>query len=256
MFYGITVANYMTIETTDTHTHFTLTDKIKQLEGLNYMIAHNLRGAGANIKMLSEVLMNKNIPNDCHAEPDDDVFTTTEAIQCIHEASNSLLNTLNTLMEVADIELNETIKYDTCDIAYVVEHITSQLSGFVQQKNTTIVLSLDIPHISYPMPYMESILYNFINNSLKYCRSEVPLKIIISTYIENGKKMLSVKDNGIGIDLEAHGRRVFNLYQVFHTGYESKGIGLYIIKRQIESLGGTVSVKSKVNEGSEFTVSF
>ena len=101
---------------------------------------------------------------------------------------------------------------------------------------------------------MESILYNFIANALKYCKRDVPLEIIISTYTQDGAIMLSVKDNGIGIDLNTYGMRIFNLYQVFHSGYESKGIGLYIIKTQIESLGGSVSVKSEVNEGSEFIV--
>lgn len=84
----------------------------------------------------------------------------------------------------------------------------------------------------------------------------MPLKIIISTRVQNGKNVLSVKDNGQGIDLVAHGKRIFKLNQVSHTGYESKGIGLYITKTQIESMGGCVSVKSNINEGSEFIVIF
>ena len=244
------------IDNTDPSTHTNLTDKIKQLEILNYMMAHNLRGSAANIKMLSDVLIGKNIPDDCHAQEDDDIFTTGEAIRHINESSISLLSTLGSLMEVADIELNDTIKYDLCDIAFVVKHITSQLGGFIQEKDAAIELCLELTHVEYPMPYMESILYNFINNSLKYCRSDVPLKITISTYQQSDRRILSVKDNGLGIDLKAHGRKIFNLYQVFHAGYQSKGMGLYIIKRQIESLGGSVSVKSKVNEGCEFIVVF
>ena len=238
------------------NTRLNLTDKIKQLEGLNYMIAHNLRGSAANIKMLAETLMNKQIPDDCHAEPDDEIFTTTEAIRYIHESSTSLLNSLNTLMEVADTELNQEIKFDSCDIAALAEHITSQLNGFIQQKKATIALQLELTHINFPVTYMESILYNLINNSLKYSRPDVPVKILIATYKQDGHDVLSVKDNGLGIDLVAHGRRIFNLYQVFHPGYESKGLGLFIIRKQIESLGGRVSVKSKVNEGAEFIVVF
>lgn len=232
----------------------TLTNKIKDLEGTNHMIAHNLRGAGMNIKMLAEVLMKKNITENCELDDDDDVFTTEEAIQYIHESSTSLLNTLNTLMDAADIQHNQSIKYDDCDIAGVVEYIANQLSVIMQQKKATIELKLAIPQIYYPLTYMESILYNFINNAIKYARSDVPLRIVISTYKEGQSIILSVKDNGIGIDLKVYGRRIFNLYQVFHSGYDSKGVGLYIIKTQIESLGGTVSVKSEVNEGSEFIV--
>ncbi len=221
-----------------------------------HLVAHNLRGSAANIQMLAEALISKNIPDDCQAESDDDVFTISEAIQYIHEGSTSLLNTLNTLMDVADIQLNKELRYDECSIADIVAHITNQLNGFIQQKEAIIEHDFAITHISYPILYMESILYNFINNALKYSKLDVQLKIIISTYNEEGTTMLSVKDNGIGIDLKVYGRKIFNLYQVFHTGYESKGVGLYIIKQQIESLGGTVKVKSQVNEGSEFIVAF
>ncbi len=233
-----------------------LANKLNELKGTNHMIAHNLRGAGMNIKMLAEVLLSKNITDACDIDAHEDIFTTKEAVQYLHESSISLLNTLSTLLELTDIDLNEKIKYDVCDIAEIVKHVESQLSGFIHQKKAVLELDLEITHISYPQAYMESILYNFINNSLKYCRADVPLKIVIATHAENNVQKLSVKDNGLGIDLNVYRRRVFNLYQVFHSGYESKGIGLYIIKKQIESLGGKISVTSEVNEGCEFTVTF
>ena len=61
-------------------------------------------------------------------------------------------------------------------------------------------------------------------------------------------------DIGLGINLDKYGERLFKLNQVFHAGFNSKGIGLYITKTQVESLGGTIEVKSKENEGSEFIV--
>ncbi len=246
----------LTRKRVEVKTETNLTNKIQQLERLNHIIAHNLRGSIANIKMLSEVLQNKNIPEDCAENADNDAFTTSEAIQYINESSISLLSTLNTLMEATDIQLNDKIKYDDCDIKAITEHIIGQLRGFIKQKKATIEYDLAVSHISYPMPYMESILYNFINNALKYCKKDVELKIVISSYMLNGVPVLTVKDNGIGIDLQVYGRKIFNLYQVFHPGYESKGVGLYIIKTQIEFLGGTVSVRSAVDEGSEFIVVF
>ena len=233
-----------------------LIDKIKQLETLNHIISHNLRGSVANIKMLAEVLLEKNIADDCSDEKNDDIFSVGEAIQYIGESSNSLLTTLNTLLAATDIKLNDEIGFDDCDIAAISEHVVNQMRGFMKQKKATVEYDLALSHISYPMPYMESILYNFISNALKYCKPEVELKIVISTYVNNGETVLTVRDNGLGIDLHAYGRKIFNLYQVFHPGYESKGVGLYIIKTQIESLGGSVSVKSEVNEGSEFIVAF
>ena len=233
-----------------------LVNKIKQLEGITHMIAHNLRGAGANIKLLSEVLLHKNIVAETSIDDEGDIFTTSEAVHYINESSVSLLSTLNTLMEVADIQLNENIKRDDCDIQHIVDNIFHQLRGFIHQKHAAIEFDLAVTHIRYPEAYMESILYNFINNALKYSKPDVPLKVTVSTYMREGRPVLTVKDNGLGIDLEKYNNRIFKLNQVFHAGYESKGIGLYITKTQIESLGGSIDVKSEVGVGSDFIVTF
>ena len=77
---------------------------------------------------------------------------------------------------------------------------------------------------------------------------------MISVKSIDEKTVITVKDNGLGINLDKYGERLFKLNQVFHAGFNSKGIGLYITKTQVESLGGTIEVKSKENEGSEFIV--
>ncbi len=239
-------------------TYTGLTNKISQLHGVAHMIAHNLRGASANIKMLSEVLMKKdsvlNAKDDMTGE--DDIFTTSEAVQYINESSTSLIATLNTLMEVADIELNEHIRFDDCDIEGLAMHVFFQLHSLIQLKSATIEFDLAVKTIPYPAAYMENILYNFINNALKYSKPDVPLKIAVATYTHNNKPVLSVTDNGLGIDLDRYSGKMFKLNQVFHAGYESKGIGLYITRLQIESFGGSIEVKSKVEEGSQFIVRF
>jgi len=233
-----------------------LTSKIEELEAINQMIAHNLRGAAANIKMLAEVLINKNIPDNCQENGGDNIFTISEAIGHIYECSKSMLETLNVMMAIAEIQLDENVKYEECNIEDIVCHIIEQMNGLIQQKSAVIDIDLTITHINYPSQYMESILYNIIRNAIKYSKETVPLKVLISTYDKDGKVVLSVKDNGVGLDLKLYGRRIFKLYQVFHSGYESKGVGLYIVKKQIESLGGRINVKSTVNEGCEFIVVF
>ena len=86
----------LTRKTSIPETTENLTNKIQQLETLNHIISHNLRGSVANIKMLAETLMEKNIPDDCSVEKSDDIFTISEAIQYISESSNSLLTTTTT----------------------------------------------------------------------------------------------------------------------------------------------------------------
>lgn len=244
------------IDEVDEYKYAYLTDRIKQLQGVAHMIAHNLRGAGANIKMLSEVLMKKEglAAND-DADTEDE-FTINEAVQYIHESSASLLHTLNMLLEVADIELNEKIKHDECDIVGITQHIFSQLHGLIHQKQAVIEFDLQLKVIHYPQAYMESILYNLINNALKYSRPGVPLTITVATYMRGGQPVLSVKDNGQGIDLQKNSKRMFGLDEALRPGKDSKGVGLYITRTQIESLGGHITVRSAVGEGSEFIVVF
>ena len=72
-----------------------------------------------------------------------------------------------------------------------------------------------------------------------------------------GKVEIRFKDNGIGIDMEKNGDHVFGIYKRFHhDSAEGKGLGLFMVKTQVETLGGKISIKSKVNEGTEFTIQF
>ena len=216
-----------------------LVSKISQLEQLNNIIAHNLRGPVGNIKMLSDGT---------------DLFPPDEAMKMIQTSSLALLEQLEMMVEVARIKLDREVTYDTCNVSELIGNITGQLQGIIYQKHVSIVQQLGINEVRYPKLYLESILYNLINNAIKYRRENIQPVIEITTTETDGKVKLVVKDNGIGIDLEKHGNKMFGLNQTFHQGYDSKGVGLFITKNQIESLGGSITVKSTVNEGCEFTI--
>ena len=232
-----------------------LINKISQLEGLSHIIAHNLRGPAANIKMLSTALLADHKGGEIAAKSSfSGLFTNDEALELINESSETLMSSLATLMEITEIKLNKEIPYNDTDIKSLVDDVTTHLYSTIFEKHAQIKLDLEIPTVSYPKAYLENILYNFISNALKYSRTNVPPEILVSSYMLNDKVMISVKDNGLGIDMKKYGDKVFKLNEVFHRGYDSKGVGLYITKTQVESLGGAIEVKSKVNEGSEFIV--
>ncbi len=229
-----------------------LSNKIKQLEELNHIIAHNLRGPANNISMLSERLVMGD--NDPAAE--DEPFTKQEAGEIIHESSIKLTNSLNTLMELMQIRLNSDIPLSECVFDPMVKDISTQLYSVIYEKQAVINCDFAVASINYPKVYLESILYNLMSNALKYNKPGLAPVINISTVEKDNKVQLIVSDNGLGIDLERYGSKIFKLNQVFHRGYDSKGVGLYLTKNQIESLGGSIEIKSKVNEGCEFTVTF
>lgn len=237
-----------------TATKEALLNKINQLEDLSHIIAHNLRGPAGNIKMLSETMLSKYNPDNDGQQALKIAFTEEEAMILIHDASLSLLDSLATLMQITEIKLNKEIPHDLCDINTIINEICNQLQSTIFEKQALILRELQVTEISYPKAYFENILYNLISNSLKYSKASERPKILITTLLKDDRVKLTVKDNGLGIDMEKYADRVFRLNEVFHSGFDSKGVGLYITKTQIESFGGTIEVKSKTNEGCEFTV--
>jgi signal transduction histidine kinase len=101
---------------------------------------------------------------------------------------------------------------------------------------------------------MESILQNLLTNALKYSHPDRQPHIICHTMKERNHIYLIFEDNGIGIDLERYGDKVFGMYKTFHQNPDAKGIGLFITRNQIEALGGTIKIESTVNIGTKFTI--
>ena len=227
-----------------------LINKMNQLEELNYIIAHNLRGPANNIKMLADMLKDSDNPTKDNALK----LEFNEIIQYLDEGATSLLGSLNTLMDVVQLSMDKTIPYDNCDVRYIVNEILGQLNSMIYEKTAAVRVRLNVEFIRYPAVFLESILYNLISNALKYSSPKRTPEVVISTHLSGDRPTISVKDNGLGINLEKYGNKIFKLNQVFHQGYDSKGVGLFITKAQIESFGGTIQVLSKEDEGSEFIV--
>ena len=104
--------------------------------------------------------------------------------------------------------------------------------------------------------YLDSILMNLLTNAYKYRKPRVPLEIIIISKKIDDHVVLNIQDNGIGIDLEKYGSKIFGMYKTFHPGKKSRGIGLFISRNQIETMGGKITVNSMPNLGSIFSLRF
>ena len=102
--------------------------------------------------------------------------------------------------------------------------------------------------------YLDSILINVITNGLKYCSDERDSYIKIYLIEQDNFLVLCVEDNGLGIDLEKNRDKIFGMYKTFHEHPDSRGIGLFITKNQIEAMGGKIEVESVVGKGSIFKI--
>lgn len=229
-----------------------LINRINQLEELNHIIAHNLRGPANNIVLLVDMLKDKYEEKETAGLR----LEVEEIVDYLKEGSASLVGSLNALMDVVRLSMSREIPFDDCDVYVMCNEILDQLNSVIFETGAFVQLELDVKKIHYPKVFLESIIYNLVSNALKYISPDRIPDILLRTYHQDNKIVLSVKDNGLGIDLVKYGNKIFKLNQVFHKRPDSKGVGLYITRAQIESFGGTIQVKSRVNEGSEFIVTF
>jgi PAS domain S-box-containing protein len=219
--------------------------KITQLKDFAGIITHDVRGPAHNMKKMLEMYI------DAQSEE-----TKKTSLHLLKKISSDLVNNLNELVHVLQVHLEKDIPYSHCRFDQVMDSVSLQLQDTVTREKATIIKDFQVPGIYYPRIYLQSILYNLVSNSLKYHRPGVPPEIRISSFAKGDEIYLSVADNGLGIDLEVFGSMLFKFQKSFHKGFDSKGIGLYMIRNQVEELGGAISAESEVNKGSTFTVRF
>ena len=221
--------------------------KNNQLEEFTQIVSHNLRSPVGNILTLL------NFFESAASEEE-----KSEYFLLLKEAGFTTLTMLNELNEVLKIKQSQNIEKQDLKFENVLQQVKSMLNARITE------LSADISHdftaapdIHYPSIYLESILLNLLDNALKYHSPDRKPKILFTSYKNNnGNIILEAKDNGLGINLERYNHQVFKLRKTFHRHPESRGIGLFMIKNQIEAMGGEISISSQENEGTTFFINF
>jgi len=212
-----------------------------RLKNFAYIISHNLRSHAGNILSLTSMIQQKENPEDHETY-----------VNLLAESAKMLIDTIT--------DLHQTVSIQTTDIEktsiLVAEHIERILLHFgleLEQVNGQV--HIDIPPnatLYTNSAYFESIVWNLVSNGIKYKQPNVPPFIIIR-YRTN---CLQITDNGLGIDLHKYKDKIFGLYKTFHKNADAKGMGLFITKNQVEALGANITVASRPNEGTTFTITF
>ena len=218
----------------------------KKLINFAHIVSHNLRSHTANFSMLLEFLAN---------ERDDS--EKQNIMKMLVEASDNLLETLDNLNEVMTISSNVNIKKTPVNLKAKIDRAEKNLSAFLKNNKATLINTIQDNVIIPVVPtYIDSILMNFITNAVKYKSSKRNPIIKLSAQRSKGYTILSIEDNGLGIDLKRYGDKLFGMYKTFHNNDDARGIGLYITKNQIEAMNGKIVVQSEVNKGSIFNIYF
>ncbi|WP_323789715.1 PAS domain-containing sensor histidine kinase [Psychroserpens sp.] len=227
-----------------------ITNQNKRLHNFTHIVSHNLKTHIGNFKNILEFY------DDASNEHE-----KAELVEHLKTISGALTNTIVDLNDIINIksksnidQINETINIYSC-----ANKIIKSLELESQQKGIQIHNAIrEIDQLKTNVSYFESILHNLISNGIKYSDPKRNSKIMLQTIHTNKEIKILISDNGIGIDIEKYKDQLFEIYQTFHgtNREDSRGIGLYITKTQVEALGGQIELSSKLNEGSTFTLAF
>lgn len=218
----------------------------KRLFNFAHIVSHNLRSHTSNLTLVLEFLNSI-----------DDVNEKLELLKSIDDIAISLNETIEHLNEVVTIQTSTNKSKVSVSFDSTINLVKKSISQIIAKNNTTIHTDFsNLETIDYIPAYLESILLNLITNAIKYKHPDRSPLIYIKTYKDNSNAILEITDNGLGIDLEKFGHKIFGMYNTFHLNKDAKGIGLFITKNQIEALNGEITVESKVNQGTTFKIKF
>lgn len=221
-----------------------LTSRNQDLSQFAYITSHNLRAPLSNLMGLIDILNYDLL----------DEYNKT-IVDMFKDSAHKLNETIYDLTQMLSIKSNKNVKIEKVSVTRIFKKVCN---SFTKQIHTMgIYIHTDFQHemIPFNKSYLESILMNLMSNSVKYCAENRPLRIEAITKSDpDGNIILTFKDNGMGIDLLKHKDRIFGLNERFHNHVNGSGVGLFITKTQITSLGGTITVESEVDKGSTFTI--
>lgn len=227
-----------------TNTNEELIRHNNDLQQFSYTVSHNLRGPVASLLGLINLTNVNTLSED-----------NRELVEHQKKAIASLDATIRDLGNIIDIRNAVSKVKQQVRFQDELNHITTLLQSEIEENNVSIKAHFErVKEIYSVRPMVSSILYNLISNAIKYRSPDRKLTIQIQTERVTSFVKISVSDNGLGLDVDRFKDKLFGLYKRFHTHVDGKGLGLFLVKLQAESLGGRVEIDSKLGVGSTFTI--
>jgi signal transduction histidine kinase len=214
-----------------------------ELLQFSYTVSHNLRGPVARLLGLSDIVM-----------AEQDFKEAQKWIALIGKTAADLDLIIKDLNKILDLR-NEPHQYrETVELDKEWKQSISLLQDSLNGHEEITANFEALPQIATVRAMVQSTFYNLLSNAIKFRSPNRDLKVTATSSYVDGKARLEVRDNGMGFDIGVHKEKLFKLYKRFHNHVEGRGIGLYLVKSQIEILHGTIEVESVPGQGSRFTI--
>lgn len=216
-----------------------------ELRQFSFTVSHNLRGPVARLLGLTRLM-------DTSARPED-VNQITTFIQQSASELDSILRDLTTIIDIRSelYRVREKIN---------IHEEWSRAVALLGKQGDDMEVHVDFdspPYVFAIRPMVQSILYNLAGNAIKYRSPERKLILTARSRTVNiHQTVIEVGDNGLGIDLTKQGEHLFKLYKRFHLHVAGKGMGLYLVRSQMEIMNGRVEVESEPDRGTLFRLVF
>lgn len=224
---------------------FQITEKQNEkLTSFTHIISHDIRSHASNMTMILDLFQESK-----HDEEKNEYLTM------LKESTSKLSETIHFLNESVAMHYGVNNAQQKLNLFDVVEKSILGINAIIKTNQVYIDIDKNC-YIEATVSYLESIIFNLITNAIKYKHPDRKPAIYIKSVQNKEEIVLTITDNGIGIDLEKYGNKIFGMYKTFHGNTDAVGLGLFMVKSQIESMKGRVEVESKVGEGTVFKLYF
>ena len=211
-----------------------------------HIVSHNLRSHTSNLSLITQLIEDIQDPKE-----------KNELIGEIKGISNNLNTTIEHLNELVTIYTNDKQEKVFVPFKKSLDLVVHGISQMIHSSNTQIYSDFsECEGVKFIPAYMESVFLNLITNAIKYKHPDRDPVINIKSFKNKERKFLEVQDNGRGIDMKLFENKIFGMYKTFHYNEDAVGIGLFLTKNQIVSLGGDIRVRSDLEKGTTFTIEF
>jgi signal transduction histidine kinase len=229
-----------TLETNKIQTKI-IEEKNSELDAFFYRISHDLKGPIASLRGLS-LLAKMDVKDDTAREYLEKQFQQIERLDLIIHGLINLTRLNQSNLEKTRIDFKKLI--DECILSF---QGLSKFRNIQFERN----IQQDL-HFLSEWTLLNAIIQNLIENAIKYSGERNPF-VRISVFRKGDYVFIVVEDNGQGIPVE-HQSRIFEMFYRATHNAAGTGLGLYILKRSVDRLNGTIDMKSTEHEGSKFTV--
>jgi len=226
--------------------------KNQNLSQFTYIVAHDLKAPVINLRQLLDLLL-----QDYHMKNQ-----TIEKNNVLLSLLNESLTKLETVMEdVSGIlksrEESATNKKVVFSVAKYVKKAVEEFQEVLSKINAEVTYSIDKNiQLNFPLNEFASILFNLIENAIKFRDPNRTLKINFIVTETHDEVILKIKDNGLGFDEKIAKGKLFVFYQRMHSKIEGKGLGLQLVRNIMDSHSGEIHFMSQTGVGSIFLLNF